>query len=1062
MPPCSPRRRTTPTALFTLCGLLATSATALALSAPAATAAPEGEPALDKHDRSLLAEATARGEKTVDLLLASRRGTAKRLAREVQALGGTIAYQADSVGYLRASVPTGRAEQIASLSAVETADLGEIIERVKPNPGGELDPSAPVAGPSASTTDDNPYMPTGETGAVEFKKTAGRDGRGTVIGILDSGVDLAHPALTTTTDGKPKIIDSVSATDPRTDGDVTWFDMSAASSVVNGPLFAVGGVTYAAPAGTYRFRTRPESQFGALYGGDVNRDGDTTDTIAVLWDEGNGNVRVDTDFDRDFNDEVGRTPLAKGGEVGFLGADRPQTPVLDEVPFTVQIDSPRKAVNLGIVTDAHGSHVAGITAANDMFGGAMDGQAPGAQIVSVQVCIIGGGCTAAGLIEGMIYAVETAKVDVVNMSIGGLPALNDGNNTRATIYNRLIRDNGTQIVISAGNSGPGLNTVGDPSVADDVVSVAAGVSKATWKANYGSDVETDQSLFPFSSRGPREDGGFKPTVSAPGSAISTTPPWLPGGPVAEAGYPLPPGYSMFNGTSMSSPQTAGALALLIGAAKADKLDHEAPALRRALTGSADFNPGLQAVEQGWGRIDVPGAYALLSELGGKGKRATTISPFTVSAPVCTEISQFLRTANRGQGLYNRCAPGAGGQVVGESRAYRVNVSGPAGTYAVRTIGDDGTFTAPATVTLRGDRAVAMTVTARAASTGLHSAIVTLDDEATPGVDHGMLATVIVAPTLGAPTFADGIGGSVQRNAVQRFLVNVPKGVPFLKADLSGFAAGSQVRFIATNPYGLPVDSTSSLACYTNRPVSGGCNPTSRTYPTPLAGVWEFTVESRRTSPLLDNPFRLDTTLVGVTVAAATATVTVSQPATFTLRNAFAPVVAKAQGSDLGSSFRARPTIADKATQTYTVAVPEGAETFTATIGRPSDLGADLDLTVTGPRSGQSADGDSEESVTISSPPAGTYTVTVEGYAVPAGTTAYDYVDVYLSPRLGSLVVTDEFALRPTGATWTVLGRVVGAQPAPAGRALFGRVSAVTPEGVVLGSTDVVVSGQPTP
>ena len=60
----------------------------------------------------------------------------------------------------------------------------------------------------------------------------------------------------------------------------------------------------------------------------------------------------------------------------------------------------------------------------------MSGAAPGAKLVSVRACLFVAGCTAHALIEGMIYAAKQANVDVINMSIGGLPALNDGNNTR--------------------------------------------------------------------------------------------------------------------------------------------------------------------------------------------------------------------------------------------------------------------------------------------------------------------------------------------------------------------------------------------------------------------------------------------------------------------------------------------------------------------------------------------------------------------------------------------------------------------------------------------------------
>lgn len=56
------------------------------------------------------------------------------------------------------------------------------------------------------------FVPRKETGALEFlSKHPDYDGRGVVIAILDSGVDVSSPLLRTTSTGAPKVIEQVDA-----------------------------------------------------------------------------------------------------------------------------------------------------------------------------------------------------------------------------------------------------------------------------------------------------------------------------------------------------------------------------------------------------------------------------------------------------------------------------------------------------------------------------------------------------------------------------------------------------------------------------------------------------------------------------------------------------------------------------------------------------------------------------------------------------------------------------------------------------------------------------------
>jgi hypothetical protein len=107
--------------------------------------------------------------------------------------------------------------------------------------------------------------------------------------------------------------------------------------------------------------------------------------------------------------------------------------------------------------------------------------------------------------------------------------------------------------------------------------------------------------------------------------------------------------------------------------------------------------------------------------------------------------------------------------------------------------------------------------------------------------------------------------------------------------------------------------------------------------------------------------------------------------------------------------------------------------------------------------GQSADGDSEESVTVANPAAGVWIALVDGYAVPAGTTEFDYLDVFTNPAFGSVVVTDANAARASGSSWTVPATVTANAVPAAGRVLRGQLTVQTDTGVTVGSSLVLVN-----
>lgn len=1069
-------RRRTGTVLLT--AVLGTTGFGFAATPAIAQNAPQQQPAadkqLDKQDRALVDQAAREGKPTVDLLVAAEDGKTDAAVNDLKALGATVQKTEKDVDYVKVTIPRENAAKAAKLASVSTVDVDGLVALDDPRPEGMEQP-APQKAPDSKTPRVNPYMPTKDTQAAQFALANPKwDGRGTTIAVIDSGVDLDHPALSTTSTGERKIVDWFTANNPAS-GDGTWVTMTKTGKAGK---FTEAGREWTAPGtgGPYSFGLFSEIAGdlggpGSEVGGDINRDGDRLDSWGVIQDITTKEVFVDTDGDGNFTNNKRMIDYKVKQDVGYFGTDNPATPVIDRMAFVVQTDksvydnNSTPYVNLGLSAGAHGTHVAGITAAHKLFDGKMAGAAPGAKLMSIKACLSTPACTSSGLIDGVLYAARNGA-DVVNISIGGLPALNDGNNARAELYNRTIDEYNVQLFISAGNSGAGANTVGDPSVATNAVSVGSSITKETWLSNYGSTTAQKQNLHGFSSRGPREDGGFKPNIVAPGSAISTTPRWQAGGPVAGT-YALPAGYAMFNGTSMAAPQATGAAALLVSAFKATH-DGQRPTsaeLRYAIQRSANFVSTLGAYEQGAGLFNTNAAWTLLD-------KHSVPDQVTTSVAVNTVLSGLLATPNVGVGIHDREGVTAGQEY---TRTYTLTrtTGHDDETYNVSWKGNDGTFTAPKKVDLPLNKPVQFAVKVKAKTAGVHSAVLQLDNPETPGVDVQTLNTVFAVEKFSAANkFSVTKSGTIARNQSTSLFVDVPKGTTALKVDMNagGAEAGKgQVRFLRYTPQGTAADSTSSLNCY-NPDAGAGCaggSPTSRTVANPMPGVWEIVVEARRTSDAAEAPYSVTASVLGTTISPnpdviASGTLGTPIERSYTVTNTQAAFSGRLAAGAVGSAKMVRPTIANLESQQYPIVVSAGASKLTVTIGNPADQGADLDLSVYNCTSGscvlagQAADADSEESVTINNPAAGNWVALVDGYAVPAGTTAFDYFDVFTSAGLGTLSVTDSNADRAAGASWNATGVITPLGQPAAGRVLRGELEVRTADNTVVGGGAVII------
>ncbi|MEV8374930.1 S8 family serine peptidase [Kribbella sp. NPDC056861] len=263
----------------------------------------------------------------------------------------------------------------------------------------------------------------------------------------------------------------------------------------------------------------------------------------------------------------------------------------------------------------HGTHVASTIAGTAAASaGKYKGVAPDARLYDGKVCELSG-CPDSAILAGMEWAATEVKAKVVNISLGGTdtPELDPIEEA----VNRLTAQTGTLFVVAAGNSGSGAGTIESPGSADAALTVGA--------------VDKQDQLADFSSRGPRiGDGALKPDVTAPGVDIVAAK-----SKDAVIGDPVGDKYLTLSGTSMATPHTVGAVAILAQQHPTWK----ASELKGALMASAKVAAGQSVFDQGAGRIDVAKAIkqSVVTDPGGV-SFGTAQWPHTDDTPVTKTIT----------------------------------------------------------------------------------------------------------------------------------------------------------------------------------------------------------------------------------------------------------------------------------------------------------------------------------------------------------------------------------------------------------------------------------------
>lgn len=641
------------------------------------------------------------------------------------------------------------------------------------------------------------------------------DGRGVLIAILDSGLDPALPGLMTTSTGERKVLDvrdfsgegrvTLRAVEPGSDGTV----------VVDGRVISGFARVTALATGPYYGGTFRELTLGAPPAADLNGNDAITDEYALVVGKASDGwvVVVDTDADGSLQDERALRDYGVSFET-FSFRDRAGTVGPMNVVVNLVERDGRPVLDLVMDNSSHGSHVAGIAAGRNLFGvDGFDGVAPGAQLLALKISNnTRGGITVSGsMLRALQHAAAFAQRRrlplIINLSYGvgneveGTAVIDSLVNAFALAHPDVL------VVISAGNDGPGLSTVGFPGSAAHALTACAVFPGVYAEVPQPGRPPAPDVLGWWSARGGEV---AKPDVCAPGVAYSNVPPWRTGEEIS-------------GGTSMAAPQISGAAALLQSGAVQRGHPVSAIDLKRALVNTARPLAGTTVLDEGMGVADVPAAFHWLVA-------AHQTAIYEVAALSTSDATVKATAAYRRAGLRSPADTNQTFQIaaVGRQPAARLLLVPDAPWLgAPRVIEPGGS---PVRVDVTYD-AVAL------AEPGLYVGTVWAlpATDTLAGASFGLRNVVVVPYALDEPR---SLTGMLTPGAIARYFFAVPEGANGLLVRLDLAGASDEATLYLFEPSGQPYRGGSSV---TAGGVNGSGAEILATAEDIVAGVYEAVV-----------------------------------------------------------------------------------------------------------------------------------------------------------------------------------------------------------------------------